>query len=172
MLKKLLAIVLALFTAAVFAASADVNKATQAELEAVKGIGPVIATKILDERKKGAFKDWGDLIERVKGVGEHNAAKFSADGLTVNGTSFTGASKATPAKAASAAAKGSSKAASTAAKAETPATPAATKADAKAEKEAKKAAMAASAAEAKKAREEKKAAKAAAAKASEPAAKK
>lgn len=174
MLKKLLAIVLALFAAAVFAASADVNKASQAELEAVKGIGPSIAGKILDERKKGAFKDWGDLIERVKGVGKGNAAKFSADGLTVNGTSFTAAAKASPVKAASAAAKGTSKAASAAAKAETQAASAATKTkvDAKAEKEARKAAKAASAAEAKKAREDKKAAKAAAAKASEPAPKK
>src|SRR5258706_5299434 len=137
MLKKFLAIVLALFAAAVFAASADVNKASQAELEAVKGIGPGIATKILDERKKGSFKDWGDLIERVKGVGEANAAKFSTEGLTVNGTAFTAAAKASPVKAAPAA-----KAASAAAKAET-------KTDAKADKEAKKAAKAASAAEAK-----------------------
>jgi competence protein ComEA len=165
MLKKLLATVLALFAAAVFAASADVNKASQAELEAVKGIGPGIATKIVDERKKGSFKDWGDLIERVKGVGEANAAKFSAEGLTVNGTSFTTGAKASPAKAASAAAKAEAKPASAAAKAEA-------KPDAKAEKEAKKAAKAASAAEAKKAREDKKAAKAAAAKASEPAPKK
>ena len=161
MLKKLLAIVLALFAAAVFAASADVNKASQAELEAIKGIGPGIATKILDERKKGSFKDWGDLIERVKGVGEANAAKFSADGLTVNGTAFKAAAKTAPVKAASAPAKAETKAASAAAKA-----------DDKADKEAKKAAKAASAAEAKKAKEDKKAAKAAAAKASEPAPKK
>src|SRR5258706_14221119 len=94
MFKKLLATVLALFAAAVFAASVDVNKASQAELEAIKGIGPSIAGKILDERKKGSFKDWGDLIERIKGVGEANAAKFSAEGLTVNGTSFTAGAQA------------------------------------------------------------------------------
>jgi competence protein ComEA len=51
MIKKILAALLALFAAAAFAA-VDANKATQAELEAVKGIGPGIATKILDERKK------------------------------------------------------------------------------------------------------------------------
>ena len=96
MIKKIIAGLLALFAAAAFAA-VDVNKATQAELEAIKGVGPAIATKILDERKKGAFKDWNDMVERVKGVGEGNAAKFSADGLTVNGAAFKGAAPA-PAK--------------------------------------------------------------------------
>lgn len=90
MFKTLLATLLALFAAVAFAA-VDANKATQAELEAVKGIGPVIAGKILDERKKSAFKDWQDLVVRVKGVGEGNAAKFSTEGLTVNGAAFAGA---------------------------------------------------------------------------------
>ena len=93
MLKKLLAALLALCAAAAFAA-VDVNKADQAALESVKGIGPAISGKILEERKKGSFKDWNDLIERVKGVGEGNAAKFSADGLTVNGATFGGAAPA------------------------------------------------------------------------------
>ena len=54
-------------------------------------IGPGIAGKIVEERKKGSFKDWNDMVERVKGVGEGNAAKFSAEGLTVNGATFKGA---------------------------------------------------------------------------------
>ena len=90
MIKKILVAMLALFAAVAFAA-VDVNKATQAELEAIKGIGPAIAGKILDERKKASFKDWNDMVERVKGVGERNAAKFSAEGLTVNGAAFAGA---------------------------------------------------------------------------------
>ena len=90
MIKKLLAAMLALFAAAAFAA-VDVNKATQADLESIKGIGPVISGKILDERKKAPFKDWNDMVTRVKGVGEGNAAKFSADGMTVNGATFAGA---------------------------------------------------------------------------------
>ena len=89
MLKKILAIVAMLYAAASFAA-VDVNKATAAELDSVKGIGPSISTKILDERKKGSFKDWQDFIERVKGIGEGNAARFSAEGLTVNGSDFKG----------------------------------------------------------------------------------
>ena len=88
MLKQIIAAALGLFVATAFAASVDVNKATQAELEAIKGVGPGIATKILDERKKASFKDWGDLVERIKGVGDANAAKLSADGLTVNGAAY------------------------------------------------------------------------------------
>jgi competence protein ComEA len=90
MWKKILAVLAMLYAAASFAA-VDVNKASAAELDSVKGIGPSISSKIIDERKKGSFKDWQDFIARVKGVGESNAAKFSAEGLTVNGSSFKGA---------------------------------------------------------------------------------
>jgi competence protein ComEA len=84
--------------AAVCFAAVDVNKASVAELDSIKGIGPAISTKIIDERKKGNFKDWNDFIERVKGVGEGNAAKFSTEGLTVNGAGFKGAVAAPAAK--------------------------------------------------------------------------
>ena len=100
MFKFLSAAVLSFACAAAFAAT-DVNKAGQAELEAVKGIGPSIATKIVDERKKGNFKDWNDLVTRVQGIGETNAAKLSEGGLTVNGTTYKGvaaAPAAAPAK--------------------------------------------------------------------------
>lgn len=89
MLKKILAIVAMLHAAVAFAA-VDVNTATAAQLDSIKGIGPSISTKILDARKKGSFKDWNDFIERVKGMGEGNAAKFSTEGLTVNGAGFRG----------------------------------------------------------------------------------
>jgi competence protein ComEA len=153
MLKKLLAALLALCAAAAFAA-VDVNKADQAALESVKGIGPAISGKILEERKKGSFKDWNDLIERVKGVGEGNAAKFSADGLTVNGASFGGAAPAKKdagMKAAAPKAKDEAKAEKAAAKE--------TKAEAKADTKADAAKPAASAAEAKQSAAEKKAEK-------------
>ena len=89
MFKFITAAVLALVSAAAFAAT-DVNKASQAELEAVKGIGPGMATRILDARKTGTFNNWADLQGRVKGVGDGNARKFSADGLTVNGQAYAG----------------------------------------------------------------------------------
>ena len=165
MIKKILAAMLALFAAAAFAA-VDVNKATQAELEGVKGIGPSISAKILDERKKGAFKDWQDMVDRVKGVGEGNAAKFSTEGLTVNGAAFTGApAKADSPKKADKAAKADAKPAAAAKTTAATAAPAAPAASAAMTAEEKKAAKA-------KAKEDKKAERAAAkaAKASAPSA--
>ena len=93
MFKKLLAFFAAMTVAFAFAA-VDVNKATPAELDSIKGIGPAISGRIVDERKKGNFKSWEDFIERVKGIGEGNAAKFSAEGLTVSGSGYKGAAAA------------------------------------------------------------------------------
>ena len=91
MLKRVLAIIAMLCAAASFAA-VDVNKANEAELDGIKGIGPGISSKILDERKSnGNFKDWDDFISRVGGVGEKSAAKFSSEGLTVNGKKYSAA---------------------------------------------------------------------------------
>ncbi len=97
MFKKLIAALCAFIAFSAFAVEA--NTATQAELEAVKGIGPVISTLIINERKKAPFKDWEDMVVRVKGVGEGSAAKFSTEGMTVNGAAYKGA-PAKPAKAA------------------------------------------------------------------------
>lgn len=142
MLKKILAILAMLYAMSAFAA-VDVNKASAADLDSVKGIGPAISAKIVEERKKGEFKDWSDLVSRVKGIGDDSAAKLSAAGLTVNGAAYPGA----PAKAAST--KAEKKAEK---KAEVPAAAPASapKADAKADAKAK-------AAEEKKAKEEAKA---------------
>ena len=104
MLKNILAAAAMLFASLSFAA-VDVNKATAAELDGIKGIGPGISTQILDERKKGNFKNWNDFVERVKGVGDGNAAKFSAEGMTVNGAAFKGAAAAPAAPATKADAK-------------------------------------------------------------------
>ncbi|MHB8948960.1 MAG: ComEA family DNA-binding protein [Rhodoferax sp.] len=96
MFKKLLAFFAAMFMVAAFAA-VDVNKATEAELDGIKGIGPVTSKLIMSERKKGEFKNWGDFVTRVKGVGDKSAAQFSAEGLTVSGAKYEGPAKA-PAK--------------------------------------------------------------------------
>ena len=55
---------------------------------ALKGVGPAMSQRILDARKQSAFKDWPDLMSRVKGVKAKAATKLSAEGLTVNGQSF------------------------------------------------------------------------------------
>ena len=98
MVRKLIAIVLATFALSAFAA-VDVNKASQAELETVKGIGPGLSVKILEARKTGSFKNWTDRVERVGGVGPGNAARFSQVGLTGGGAAFDASTVATaPAK--------------------------------------------------------------------------
>jgi competence protein ComEA len=100
MLKKILFAVAALVASIGFAfANVDVNKADQAALDGVKGIGPTMSKAILAERKKGGeFKDWEDFQSRVKGIGEKNSAKFSQSGLTVNGAAKPDAKPATKTK--------------------------------------------------------------------------
>lgn len=87
MLKKILAGLLALLAAASFAA-VDINTATVADLDSIKGIGPSTSAKIVEARKASPFKNWGDLIQRVPGIGDKRAAKLSSEGLTVNGDGF------------------------------------------------------------------------------------
>jgi competence protein ComEA len=70
---------------AAFAADVEINKADQTALDAVKGIGPSLSKAIVEERKKGDFRDWTDVEKRVKGVKEKKAAKLSDAGLRVNG---------------------------------------------------------------------------------------
>ena len=109
MFKKVLAFFAAMSLVAAFAA-VDVNKATDAELDGNKGIGPVTTKLITSERKKGDFKNWDDFITRVKGVGDKRAAEFSASGLTVGSSAYTGPSASdAKAKAAKADAKKSDK---------------------------------------------------------------
>ncbi|RYF35646.1 MAG: helix-hairpin-helix domain-containing protein [Comamonadaceae bacterium] len=130
MLKKILASLALLFAFAAMAA-VDVNKATEAELDSVKGIGPGTSKLILDERKKGSFKSWDDFISRVKGVGDKRAENLSEAGLTVGGTSYKPASAAAAKKDDKAPAKAD-------AKADTKVAPKDEKKDAKAEAMAEK----------------------------------
>ena len=95
MIRSFIATVLATLALNAFAA-VDVNQASQAELEIVKGIGPGLSTKILDARKDSAFKDWGAFVDRVAGIGPGNASRFSQAGLTVGGKGY--ASTAAPAE--------------------------------------------------------------------------
>lgn len=91
MFRKILFAVAAFVTTMGLAfAQVDVNKADQAALDGIKGIGPKMSRSILEERRKGEFKDWADFESRVKGVGVKSAAKLSQNGLTVNGKSRPG----------------------------------------------------------------------------------
>lgn len=93
MLKKLFAIFFACYAALAMAA-VDVNKASHADLQEIKGIGPATATRIMDARKQGPFKSWEDLIDRVKGIANTSATKLSDSGLTVNGQTYKQTGKA------------------------------------------------------------------------------
>lgn len=92
MFKKFFAFLAAMSLMAAFAA-VDINKGSEAELQTIKGIGAAKSKLIVEERKKGEFKNWEDFISRVKGFGEASATKLSAEGLTVGGAGFKPAAK-------------------------------------------------------------------------------
>lgn len=106
MIRNLITLALAVFALNAFAA-ADVNKATQAELESIKGIGPGLSAKILQARQSGEFKNWSELVDRVGGIGPGNAARFSQAGLTVGGAAYDGTAAAAPSSKAAKAPKAS-----------------------------------------------------------------
>jgi competence protein ComEA len=69
----------------------DVNQASEADLDGIRGLGPSSTARILKARESGAFKDWTDLMQRVKGIKPATAAKLSAAGLKVGDTPYPAA---------------------------------------------------------------------------------
>ena len=61
----------------------EVNYASEAELDGLRGLGPAFTRRILSERDIRPFTDWPDLMRRVSGMGGVTAQKLSAQGLTV-----------------------------------------------------------------------------------------
>jgi competence protein ComEA len=143
MLKKLLMLCVALVLSfsATFAAAVEVNTADQAALESVKGIGPVHAKAIIDERtKNGPFKDADDLATRVKGIGTKSVTNLEAAGLTINGSSAppSGQKAASPATPATTKSTSKAKTTATTEAAAPAATPASAPAEASGTKKSKK----------------------------------
>jgi competence protein ComEA len=88
MIKKLLLAVLGWLLVVASVSALELNSASQAELDALKGIGPVKSKAIVDERtKNGPFKNADDFATRVKGVGDKTVVNLEAQGLTINGSS-------------------------------------------------------------------------------------
>lgn len=104
MMKKLLLVLIACLSFVTHVFAVELNTASQSDLEALKGIGPVKSKAIIDERtKNGPFKDADDFATRVKGIGDKTVVSLESQGLTING------SGAAPKGAAGAAAGGSMK---------------------------------------------------------------
>ena len=66
----------------------EVNLASEAELDGLRGIGPPFTRRLMDERQRHAFQDWQDLMNRVAGMGPKVARSLSQQGLTVQGLSY------------------------------------------------------------------------------------
>nr|VFK37386.1 MAG: competence protein ComEA [Candidatus Kentron sp. TC]VFK51464.1 MAG: competence protein ComEA [Candidatus Kentron sp. TC] len=60
----------------------DINTATEDELIAIKGIGPVIARRVVAERSAGIFCSLREFAARVKGIGAR-IIEVEHDNLTV-----------------------------------------------------------------------------------------
>ena len=79
--------------AAVPSAPVNLNSATQAQLEALPGIGPKAAQRIIEYRQKnGQFKKIEDLMN-VKGVGEKSFLKLKPYLTVAEKTEHPGASQ-------------------------------------------------------------------------------
>ena len=74
----------------------EINLASEAELDSVRGMGPAMSRAILAERQRKPFADWADLMRRVKGIRSASAERFTAQGLTVNGQTWSAPPSAKP----------------------------------------------------------------------------
>jgi competence protein ComEA len=90
MWKKIAGVLLTLgFAGLTWAQQIDLNKASEVELDALKGVGPVLTKAVMVERKKAPFKDWEDATNRVKGLGPQKASSLSEQGVRVQGSAYT-----------------------------------------------------------------------------------
>lgn len=66
----------------------EINQASEAELDSIKGMGPAMTRKVLTVRAEKPFDSWKDFIFRVAGIGHAKAQAFSDQGVRVNGQAF------------------------------------------------------------------------------------
>lgn len=69
-------------------AQVDLNKAQEIELDGLNGLGPTMTRAIMNERQKAPFRDWIDVMQRVKGIGPKKAASLSEQGVRVQGQPY------------------------------------------------------------------------------------
>lgn len=89
---RILTIFLALLAwAGIALAAIDINTASEAELDKIKGVGPVKAKAIAAERKKnGPFKSLDEVATRVKGIGPKTVADWKKSGAVTAGSAPPG----------------------------------------------------------------------------------
>jgi competence protein ComEA len=63
----------------------EVNQASEADLDGLRGIGPPFTRRLMAARAEQPFQDWPDLMRRVTGMGPRMAQRLSDQGLTVQG---------------------------------------------------------------------------------------
>lgn len=68
----------------------DANTATEVELDAIAGIGPALAARIVEERRKAPFRSLDDLEQRVRGVGPASLRRMQEGGLVVGRSRIAG----------------------------------------------------------------------------------
>ena len=66
----------------------ELNQASEAELDSLRGMGPALNRQVRQAREHHTFTDWADFQARVAGVGAAKARAFSEQGLTVNGQAY------------------------------------------------------------------------------------
>ena len=78
-------------------AQIELNKASEIDLDSLKGVGPSLTRQVLNERQKGAFTNWADVMQRIKGIGTQKAASLSEQGLRVQGQLYAPSAPTLPA---------------------------------------------------------------------------
>ena len=62
----------------------NINTAGEKELTRLRGIGPVIAARIVEDREKNGLYRTVDDLQRVKGIGPATVAKIKDSAITEN----------------------------------------------------------------------------------------
>ena len=70
------------------AVALDVNQASEAELDGLRGIGPPFTRRLKAAHAQQPFQDCTDLMQRVSGMGPRVAQSLSDQGLTVQSQSL------------------------------------------------------------------------------------
>ncbi|HUH40443.1 MAG TPA: helix-hairpin-helix domain-containing protein [Castellaniella sp.] len=88
----------------------DLNTATVAQLQGIRGIGPKTAQIIHQERERGGrYHSFEDLSDRVRGIGPRRAQTLRAAGLTIGAATPAGAAVSASGATESAPARGSAR---------------------------------------------------------------